>query len=91
MAASDSNLPADPRELAALLAWQVAAGADEAILDDPVDRFQAAPPPPPRPMLSEAPPLPAPAASFAAPAGAVGGRQPGSSATARPCCGPARS
>ena len=33
MAASDSNPPADPRELAALLAWQVAAGADEAILD----------------------------------------------------------
>ena len=55
MAASDSNLPADPRELAALLAWQVAAGADEAILDSPVDRFQAAPSPPARPMLSEAP------------------------------------
>ena len=54
MAASDSNLPADPRELAALLAWQVAAGADEAILDDPANRFQAAPPLPPRPMLSEA-------------------------------------
>ena len=66
MAASDSNLPADPLELAALLAWQVAAGADEAILDSPVDRFQAAPPPPARPMLSEAP-LPAPADGFAAP------------------------
>jgi uracil-DNA glycosylase family 4 len=66
MAASDSNLPADPLELAALLAWQVAAGADEAILDSPIDRFQAAPPPPARPMLSEAP-LPAPADGFAAP------------------------
>jgi len=66
MAASDSNLPADPLELAALLAWQVAAGADQAILDSPVDRFQAAPPPPARPMLSEAP-LPAPADGFAAP------------------------
>jgi uracil-DNA glycosylase family 4 len=65
MAASDSNLPTDPRELAALLAWQVAAGADEAILDSPVDRFQAAPPPPARPMLSEAP-LPAGAGGFAA-------------------------
>ena len=66
MAASHSNLPADPLELAALLAWQVAAGADEAILDSPVDRFQAAPPPPARPMLSEAP-LPAPADGFAVP------------------------
>jgi uracil-DNA glycosylase len=66
MAASDSNLPADPLELAALLAWQAAAGADEAILDSPVDRFQAAPPPPPRPMLSEAA-LPAAPGSFAAP------------------------
>ena len=84
MAASDSNLPADPRELAALLAWQVAAGADEAILDDPVDRFQAAPPPPPRPMLSEAP-LPAPAASFAAPRPAPpAAAKPGSSAARTP-------
>jgi len=56
MAASDSDRPTDPRELAQLLAWQVAAGADEAILDSPVDRFQAAPPPATRPMLSEAPP-----------------------------------
>jgi uracil-DNA glycosylase family 4 len=63
MAASDSDLPADPLELAALLAWQVAAGADEAILDSPVDRFQAAPP---LPMLSEAAPPAAPG-SFAAP------------------------
>jgi len=66
MAASDSDLPADPRELAQLLAWQVAAGADEAILDCPVDRFQVAPPPAARPMLSEAP-QPAGAGSFAAP------------------------
>jgi uracil-DNA glycosylase len=66
MTASDSNLPADPRELAALLAWQVAAGADEAILDSPVDRFQTAPPPPARPMLSEAAP-PIGTGGFAAP------------------------
>jgi uracil-DNA glycosylase len=65
MAASNSIPPADPLELAALLAWQVAAGADEAILDSPVDRFKAAPPPPVRPMVSEAP-VPAPAGSFAA-------------------------
>jgi DNA polymerase len=84
MAASDSNLPADPRELAALLAWQVAAGADEAILDDPVDRFQAAPPPPPRPMLSEASP-PAAAASFAAPRPTPpAAAKPGSSAARTP-------
>ncbi|HEY8015433.1 MAG TPA: uracil-DNA glycosylase, partial [Dongiaceae bacterium] len=84
MAASDSNLPADPRELAALLAWQVAVGADEAILDDPVDRFQAAPPPPPRPMLSEASP-PASAASFAAPRPAPpAAAKPGSSAARTP-------
>jgi uracil-DNA glycosylase family 4 len=79
MAASDSNHPADSLELAALLAWQVAAGADEAILDNPVDRFQALPPPPPRPMLSEAP-LPAPTGSFAAP-------RPAPPAAARPAAG----
>ncbi len=39
----------DPLALARLLAWQAAAGADEAILDRPVDRYrptQAAPPNP---------------------------------------------
>ncbi|MEK9899341.1 MAG: hypothetical protein VW516_01150 [Rhodospirillaceae bacterium] len=35
-------------ELVAALRWQVEAGADEAILDAPVDRF-AAPPPKPTP------------------------------------------
>jgi uracil-DNA glycosylase family 4 len=66
MAASDSNPLADPLSLAALLVWQVAAGADEAILDSPVDRYQAESPPPARAMLSEAP-LPPAAESFAAP------------------------
>ena len=36
-----SSPPTDPRDLAALLAWQAAAGADEAILDGPVDRYKA--------------------------------------------------
>jgi uracil-DNA glycosylase len=33
--------PADSREIAALLAWQAAAGADEAIEESPVDRYKA--------------------------------------------------
>jgi len=33
--------PADSRDLAALLAWQAAAGADEAIEESPVDRYKA--------------------------------------------------
>ena len=33
--------PADSRDLAALLAWQAAAGADEAIEETPVDRYKA--------------------------------------------------
>lgn len=41
------------RELAAALRWQVEAGADEAILDEPVDRF-AAPPPKPAPAAEPA-------------------------------------
>jgi DNA polymerase len=36
-----SNPPTDPRDLAALLAWQAAAGADEAMLDAPVDRYKS--------------------------------------------------
>ena len=47
----------DPHLLAALLAWQAAAGADEAILEHPVDRYRTEAPAEPR--LSEAPaPLP---------------------------------
>jgi uracil-DNA glycosylase family 4 len=53
----------DPRDLAALLAWQAAAGADEAILDRPVDRYRRQPPQA-RPSLAEAP---GPLAGFAAP------------------------
>src|SRR5437870_292300 len=33
--------PIDPRDLAAMLAWQAEAGADEAILETPVDRYKA--------------------------------------------------
>ena len=54
----------DPQALAALLAWQAAAGADDAILEHPVDRYRAEPPPEPRPRLSEAP---APMPGFTAP------------------------
>ena len=42
-----SNAPTDPRDLAAQLAWQVAAGADEAISEAPVDRYKASAAPPP--------------------------------------------
>jgi uracil-DNA glycosylase len=52
----------DPRDLAALLAWQAAAGADEAILEQPVDRYRTEPPPARR-SLAEAP---SPTARFAA-------------------------
>ena len=56
-----SASPSDPQELAARLAWQVAAGADEAILEAPVDRYKASAAPPPPPVkttpskLAEAP------------------------------------
>src|SRR5436309_1994639 len=33
--------PIDPRDLAAMLAWQAEAGADEPILETPVDRYKA--------------------------------------------------
>jgi uracil-DNA glycosylase len=59
-----SNPEPSPRELAALLAWQVAAGADEAILERPLDRYQISAAPAERPKLAEAP---APPANFAAP------------------------
>src|SRR5258708_3799777 len=41
-----SMSPTDPRDLAALLAWQAAAGADEAMSEAPVDRYKAAANPP---------------------------------------------
>jgi DNA polymerase len=47
MADSDSSASPELAHLAALLAWQAAAGADEAILDHPVDRYQAAAAPAP--------------------------------------------
>jgi uracil-DNA glycosylase family 4 len=60
-----STSPTDPRDLAALLAWQAAAGADEAISEAPVDRYKAAAsaPPPSKPLA-------APAAAIAKPAAA---------------------
>jgi uracil-DNA glycosylase len=68
-----TSLPSDPRALAALLAWQAAAGADEAILDLPIDRYEALKA---RAALSEASPSPRveaflrpkPAAAVSAPA-----------------------
>src|SRR6516164_1637976 len=69
MAAPDS----DPRRLAALLAWQAAAGADEAILEHAVDRYRTESPLPmagftaPKPSL---PPPPAPRPAAARPAAA---------------------
>jgi uracil-DNA glycosylase family 4 len=67
--------PSDPQQLAALIAWQVAAGADEAILEQPVDRYQssAAPSrPTPSAPASPSPPSrsPAPARPVAPPAAA---------------------
>jgi len=43
---------------AALLAWQVAAGADEAILAEPVDRTRPLPAPAPQPAVAPAPTRP---------------------------------
>jgi DNA polymerase len=53
MADSESFASTELAHLAALLAWQAAAGADEAILEHPVDRYQAA--------AAPAPSLPPPA------------------------------
>src|SRR5262249_54041689 len=56
--------PEDLNAIASMLSWQIDAGADEAILDTPIDRYQAstasAPPPKTPPaQLSEAPIAPA--------------------------------
>ncbi len=60
-----STSPTDPRDLATLLAWQAAAGADEAISEAPVDRYKAAAgaPPPTRPLAAPAAPIAKPAAA----------------------------
>ncbi len=60
-----STSPTDPRDLAALLAWQAAAGADEAISEAPVDRYKAAAgaPPPTKPLAAPAAPIAKPAAA----------------------------
>jgi DNA polymerase len=55
-----STSPADPRNLAALLAWQAAAGADEALMEAPVDRYKTSAAAPARkPAAVEAPARPA--------------------------------
>jgi DNA polymerase len=59
-----STSPTDPRDLAALLAWQAAAGADEAISEAPVDRYKAAASAPPtKPLAAPAAPIAKPAAA----------------------------
>lgn len=58
-----TTAPDSRQALAAALRWQIEAGADEAILDEPVDRFAA---PPPKPV-SAPPAQTAPAASTEAP------------------------
>jgi uracil-DNA glycosylase len=60
-----STSPTDPRDLATLLAWQAAAGADEAISEAPVDRYKAAAgaPPPTKPLAAPAAPIAKPAAA----------------------------
>ena len=80
MAAPDS----DPRRLAALLAWQAAAGADEAILEHPVDRYRTEPPAEPRPRLSEAP---APMPGFAGPKPSLAAPAASRPVAARPAAG----
>jgi uracil-DNA glycosylase family 4 len=55
-----STSPTDPRDLAALLAWQAAAGADEAVMEAPVDRYKASAAAPARvPAPTPAPAKPA--------------------------------
>lgn len=79
--------PTDPRELAALLAWQVAAGADEAISEAPVDRYKASAAPP-APDKSPARPPTKPAEALPAePAKPPGAK----AASARPAARPAPS
>src|SRR6266404_6478873 len=59
-----STSPTDPRDLATLLAWQAAAGADEAISEAPVDRYKAAASAPPtKPLAAPAAPIAKPAAA----------------------------
>jgi uracil-DNA glycosylase len=60
-----STSPTDPRDLAALLVWQAAAGADEAISEAPVDRYEAAAgaQPPTKPLAAPAAPIAKPAAA----------------------------
>ncbi len=81
-----SNPEASSRELARLLAWQVAAGADEAILDRPLDRYEISATPTERPRLAEAP---VPPVDFASPPPSAGDANPRpASAGSRPTPSP---
>jgi DNA polymerase len=62
MSATDHDPHADRQALLAALAWQIEAGADEAVADAGVDRFAL---PPPRPVAAATPPpaVSAPAAA----------------------------
>ncbi len=53
MSATDTDPPTELQSLLAALAWQIDSGADEAILDDPVDRFDL-PAPPAAPAIQPA-------------------------------------
>ncbi|MGE0256668.1 MAG: uracil-DNA glycosylase [Alphaproteobacteria bacterium] len=81
-----SALADDPAALLAALAFQVAAGADEAIAEAPVDRFAARPAAPPPPPAATAPPrasaAPAPTAVLT-PAAVVDGEARSAAASAR--------
>lgn len=81
------NAPTDPRDLAVQLAWQVAAGADEAISEAPVDRYKASAAPPPE--KSPAKPAATPAPDAARPTTAKPATTPRPAAKAAPAVLPA--
>lgn len=67
MSVSETDPTAERAALLAALAWQIEAGADEAIVDEGIDRFALAPPPP------RARPAAPPQATQALPPAAAGG------------------
>ncbi len=58
-----SNLSEKQKEALAALTWQIEAGADEAVEDQPVDRYQAEAPAPPAAPDRAPPPKPRPVAT----------------------------